>query len=113
MMRLVLFLRFLKFALDSSVTMPNKVVVFHVATDSFDHVLGILSGQGTAALAGLTADTWYNSALLSNSADIEVITWERLAEAAQSSPTYKSLHSLITSGAPENKDMWPADLQIY
>ena len=64
-------------------------------------------------MAGLTADTWYNSALLSDSADIEVITWERLAEAAQSSPTYKSLHSLITSGAPEDKEMWPADLQIY
>ena len=28
-----------------------------------DSVLGLLSGDGTASLAGITADIWYNSAL--------------------------------------------------
>ena len=76
-------------------------------------ILGVISGQGAAALAGLTADTWHNTALLSQSDGVEVITWERLSKAAQSSPTYKSLHSLISSGAPEDKNLWPEELQIY
>ena len=79
-----------------------------------DSVLGILSGQGTSTLAGVSADTWFTSALINSSqSDIEVITWEKLAHAASSSPTYKSLHSLITSGAPEDKNLWPEKLQVY
>ena len=78
-----------------------------------DSVLGILSGDGTASLAGITADTWYNTALRSQPDELKVVTWERLSEAASASPTYKSLHSLISSGAPEDKALWPDDLAIY
>ena len=78
-----------------------------------DSVLGLLSGDGTASLAGITADIWYNTAIKSQLSEVEVITWERLAEAAQASPTYRSLNSLISSGAPEDKNLWPDDLKIY
>ena len=78
-----------------------------------DCVLGLISWQGAAALAGLTADTWHNTAVFSQSEAVEVITWDKLSKAAQSSPTYKSLHSLISSGAPEDKTLWPEELQIY
>ena len=48
--------------------------------------LGLLTGDGAASLAGLTADIWHNSALITDSEDIEVITWDKLAKAAQASP---------------------------
>ena len=76
-------------------------------------ILGLITGDGSASLAGLTADIWHNTALLPNSEGVEVITWERLTKAALNSPTYKSLHSLISSGAPEDKDLWPEDTRIY
>ena len=56
--------------------------------------LGLLTGDGAVSLAGLTADIWHNSALITDSGVIEVITWDK---AAQASPVYKSLHSLIWS----------------
>ena len=85
--------------------------------NQFDSVaaLGLLTGDCAASLAGLTADVWHNTALLSphDSQDTEVITWEKLSKAALESPTYKSLHSLISSGAPEDRDIWPEELKVY
>ena len=78
-----------------------------------DSILGLLSGDGTTTLAGITADTWYNTALLSQSDEVQVVTWERLVKAAETSPMYKSLHSLISSGAPEDKQLWPEELHVY
>ena len=75
--------------------------------------LGLITGDGAASLAGLTADIWHNSALNPDSEDIEVITWDKLAKAAQASPVYKSLHSLISSGAPEDRELWPESIKIY
>ena len=72
----------------------------------------MIGAPSWVAPPALFADTWYNSAMLSSSLDVEVVTWERLQESTQSSATNKSLHSLKTSGAPEDKEMWPADLQI-
>ena len=78
-----------------------------------DFILGLLSGDGAASLAGLAADTWHNTALVPDSDSVEVITWERLSKAAIASPTYKSLHSLISAGAPEDREMWPEHIRIY
>ena len=79
---------------------------------SMDISLGLLTGSGAASLAGLTADVWHNTALLSDT-DVEVITWEKLSKVAMASSTYRSLHSLISSGAPKDKTMWPDDTKIY
>ena len=74
---------------------------------------------GSASLAGLDADTededtWYTVAAFSHhDSDPEVITWEKLEAAAQSSPTYTSLLSLIQAGAPDDKELWPEELKIY
>ena len=81
--------------------------------NNLDLSLGLMMGGGAASLAGLVADIWHNTSLVSNPDEVEVITWDKLAKAAQASPTYRSLHSLISSGAPEDRTMWPEDIRIY
>ena len=44
---------------------------------------------------------------------ITAVTWPMLEEAARKSSSYQTLHSLISSGAPEDKSAWPADLLPY
>ena len=83
----------------------------HSALDR-NTAMGIMTGDCSASLAGLTADMWHVTGI-HNSDEVQVITWEKLSEAAHDSPIYKSLHSLISSGAPEDKDLWPDDLKVY
>ena len=76
--------------------------------------ISLMCGDGAASLAGLTTDTWHVSANMETTDDdVSVLTWEKLEAAAKTSPTYSSLHSLISTGAPEDKELWPPNLRIY
>ena len=75
--------------------------------------MGMMTGECSSSLAGLTADMWHDTGIHSVPDEVEVITWDRLSQAALDSPIYKSLHSLITSGAPEDKELWPEETKIY
>ena len=54
----------------------------------------MIGAPSWVAPPALFADTWYNSAMLSSSLDVEVVTWERLQESTQSSATNRSPHCL-------------------
>ena len=85
---------------------------FHNTTA--DLTLTHMSGNTSAMMAGLTADTWDTAAAFTHEdSGPEVITWERLEAAAKSSPTYRSLHSIISSGAPDDINLWPEEVKIY
>ena len=98
-------------------TLLGETIPIGTSTHQNDQTtgLGILLGNGATSLAGIAADVWHNTALLSpsDSQGVEVLTWERLSTAALASPIYRSLHSLISSGAPEDKELWPEDIKIY
>ena len=51
--------------------------------------------------------------LNSNSTDRQAITWDRLKAESARDPTISSLVSLITSGIPEDKALWPEGTREY
>ena len=73
-----------------------------------------LVGSIMSALAALDNDPWQD---LSQVAPIRqqptVISMSRLEAAAATCPTYSKLRSLIQSGPPEDKSMWPPELRPY
>ena len=67
-----------------------------------------IAGIAVASLASIAADLQH--AALS---PIQVLTWQRLKEAAASSPIYCQLLSLILAGLPTTIDEWPDLLRPY
>ena len=86
----------------------------HEEEDMSKEVEQYLTGSIMSALASLDEDPWQD---VSTMAPIRqqpaVLSLSRLEAAAASCPTYSQLRSLIQSGAPEDKNIWPALLLPY
>ena len=85
--------------------------------NQFHDILGdeLLRGQAMSSLAALTEDVWqtFSCYAVNKEVSTEVLTWDRLVAAAKDSPTYQTLYSLLTSGAPSDKSLWPTEIQNY
>ena len=76
----------------------------------------LLRGQGMSSLANLSEDVWQtlqHYAIHRDASSTDVLTWDRLMAAAQDSPTYQTLLSLLRSGPPADKSLWPENVQSY
>ena len=83
----------------STVTQDN----YNSSTEADD----LIRGQGMSSLASLSQDVWdtLHCYAVNSDAGADVLTWERLLAAAKDSPTYQALHSLLKSGAPDDKSL--------
>ena len=73
-----------------------------------------LHGLAMSSLASLQSDPWACLATGSISAiSPQVLSWPRLEAAARESPTYNTLHSVISQGAPEDSSLWPESVRAY
>jgi hypothetical protein len=76
----------------------------------------LLRGRGMSSLTNLSEDVWqtlHHYAIHMEVNSTDVLTWDRLVAAAKDSPTYQTLLSLLTSGPPADKFLWPESVQSY
>ena len=72
----------------------------------------MLLGMVFAHLAALTSHAAADIASF-GAHNAVVITWDRLVEACNQSPTYQLLHSTVTQGVSESSKDWDTKLQPY
>ena len=92
----------------SAVNYSNKM--------GFSDADDLLRGQAISSLANLSEDVWqtlHHYAINTSVNSTDVLTWDRLVAAAKDSPTYQTLLSLLTSGPPADRSLWPESVQSY
>ena len=101
--------------MDISSMLASMSTVSQTTYGSSTEADDLLRGQGISSLASLSQDVWDTLQCYAVNSEVgsDVLTWDRLLAAAKDSPTYQTLHSLLMSGAPADKSLWPDSVQPY
>ena len=83
-----------------------------VEREEVDETEALIAGLAVLAIKDMFMER-YDNYIVAAQTPIRVLTWERLQEAASSSPIYQHLMKLIVSGLPEDIAEWPDTLRLY
>ena len=89
-----------------------RVDMTDMEREEVEETEALIAGLAVKAIKDMYMER-YNNYIVAAQTPIRVITWERLQEAASSSPIYQHLRKLISSGLPEDIAEWPETLRLY